>query len=78
MWRSLVARLLGVQEAAGSNPVIPTVVVLRNAAGCGERIAANEVQTEAAMLVAEPKLSQQARGTRILTGELARVRRSVH
>jgi len=52
--------------------------VLRNAAGCGERIAANEVQTEAAMLVAEPKLSQQARGTRILTGELARVRRSVH
>ncbi len=24
MWRSLVARLLGVQEAVGSNPAIPT------------------------------------------------------
>ena len=27
MWRSLVARLHGVQEAAGSNPVIPTMTV---------------------------------------------------
>jgi hypothetical protein len=25
MWRSLVARLHGVQEVAGSNPVIPTI-----------------------------------------------------
>ena len=42
-WRSLVARTLGVGEAAGSNPVVPTisipitiaVYVLCRAAKCG-------------------------------------------
>ncbi len=29
MWRSLVARFLGVEEAAGSNPVIPIQSVER-------------------------------------------------
>jgi hypothetical protein len=28
MWRSLVARTLGVREVAGSNPVIPTILRL--------------------------------------------------
>ncbi len=33
MWHSLVARIVRDDEAAGSNPVIPTILYIRKAVG---------------------------------------------